>query len=529
MSICSLEDVAAATGKPFWFQLYVMRDREFVGNLIDRAKAAGCSALVLTLDLQILGQRHKDIKNGLSTPPKPTLRNLINLATKPRWCMGMLGTKRRTFGNIVGHAKGVSDLSSLSSWTAEQFDPRLSWDDVEWIKQRWGGKLILKGILDVEDAQLAANSGADALIVSNHGGRQLDGAMSSIAAVPSIADAVGSKIEVWMDGGVRSGQDILKAVALGARAAPSAAPSSTAWAPTARTACAACWRSFTRKWTPPWPCAAAARSCRATAASCCRAPIRSEAGRARLQSSHSRQYAPASRQTHSGVTMMSKKQGGPVRLGKALRLLAGAAMAVLLPAVAPAQQKTLYVGMNGGGMAEAYAKHVFPDFERAQGVRIEVVPGTSAEVLARAQAQKGKPGMHLMFLDDGVMVRAVAAGLCQPLRDDPSCAVPTAVRRDRKAVGLNVGMTGLGYNTRLFARQGWAPPTSWMDLADPGTRGKVVMQSAAASTFGLHAFLMFNRIQGGTDANTIPAFAPGPARSAPMCGNTCLTRPGWAS
>ncbi len=217
MSICSLEDVAAATRRPFWFQLYVMRDREFVGNLIDRAKAAGCSALVLTLDLQILGQRHKDIKNGLSTPPKPTLRNLINLATKPRWCMGMLGTKRRTFGNIVGHAKGVSDLSSLSSWTAEQFDPRLSWDDVEWIKQRWGGKLIIKGILDVEDAQLAANSGADALIVSNHGGRQLDGAMSSIAALPAIADAVGSKIEVWMDGGIRSGQDILKAVALGAR------------------------------------------------------------------------------------------------------------------------------------------------------------------------------------------------------------------------------------------------------------------------------------------------------------------------
>ncbi|CAB3662675.1 MULTISPECIES: alpha-hydroxy acid oxidase [Achromobacter] len=217
MSICSLEDVAQATKKPFWFQLYVMRDREFVANLIDRAKAAGCSALVLTLDLQILGQRHKDIKNGLSTPPKPTLRNLINLATKPRWCMGMLGTKRRTFGNIVGHAKGVSDLSSLSSWTAEQFDPRLSWDDVEWIKQRWGGKLIIKGILDVEDAQLAANSGADALIVSNHGGRQLDGAMSSIAALPAIADAVGSKIEVWMDGGIRSGQDILKAVALGAR------------------------------------------------------------------------------------------------------------------------------------------------------------------------------------------------------------------------------------------------------------------------------------------------------------------------
>lgn len=217
MSICSIEDVARATGKPFWFQLYVMRDREFVGNLIDRAKAAGCSALVLTLDLQILGQRHKDIKNGLSAPPKPTLRNLLDLATKPRWCLGMLGTPRRTFGNIVGHAKGVTDLSSLSSWTAEQFDPRLSWADVEWIKQRWGGKLILKGILDVEDARMAADSGADALIVSNHGGRQLDGAMSSIAALPAIADAVGSRIEVWMDGGIRSGQDVLKAVALGAR------------------------------------------------------------------------------------------------------------------------------------------------------------------------------------------------------------------------------------------------------------------------------------------------------------------------
>ncbi|MBV7485114.1 alpha-hydroxy acid oxidase [Bordetella sp. BOR01] len=217
MSICSIEDVARATGKPFWFQLYVMRDREYVANLIDRAKAAGCSALVLTLDLQILGQRHKDIRNGLSAPPKPTLANLLNLATKPRWCLGMLGTPRRTFGNIVGHAKGVTDLSSLSSWTAEQFDPRLSWADVEWIKQRWGGKLILKGILDVEDARLAADSGADALIVSNHGGRQLDGAMSSIAALPAIADAVGSRIEVWMDGGIRSGQDVLKAVALGAR------------------------------------------------------------------------------------------------------------------------------------------------------------------------------------------------------------------------------------------------------------------------------------------------------------------------
>ncbi len=217
MSICSIEDIAAATRSPVWFQLSVMKDRDFIERLIDRAKAANCSALQLTLDLQILGQRHKDIKNGLSTPPKPTIRNLINLATKPRWCMGMLGTKRRTFGNIVGHAKGVSDLSSLSSWTAEQFDPRLSWDDVEWIKQRWGGKLVVKGIMDVEDARLAANSGADALIVSNHGGRQLDGAPSSINALPAISQAVGKMIEVWMDGGIRSGQDVLKAVALGAK------------------------------------------------------------------------------------------------------------------------------------------------------------------------------------------------------------------------------------------------------------------------------------------------------------------------
>ena len=217
MSICSIEDIAQATNAPFWFQLYVMKDRDFIERLIDRAKAANCSALMLTLDLQILGQRHKDIKNGLSTPPKPTLANLINLATKPRWCLGMLGTKRRTFGNIVGHAKGVGDLSSLSSWTAEQFDPALNWGDIEWIKKRWGGKLILKGILDVEDARLAADSGADALIVSNHGGRQLDGAPSSIAALPAIAQAVGSRIEVWMDGGIRSGQDVLKAWALGAR------------------------------------------------------------------------------------------------------------------------------------------------------------------------------------------------------------------------------------------------------------------------------------------------------------------------
>ncbi len=218
MSICSIEDVAESTGRhPFWFQLYVMKDRDFIERLIDRAKAANCSALMLTLDLQILGQRHKDIKNGLSAPPKPTIRNLINLATKPRWCLGMLGTKRRTFGNIVGHAKGVGDLSSLSSWTAEQFDPALSWADVEWIKKRWGGKLILKGILDEEDARLAADSGADALIVSNHGGRQLDGAPSSIEALPAIAQAVGDRIEVWLDGGIRSGQDVLKSVALGAK------------------------------------------------------------------------------------------------------------------------------------------------------------------------------------------------------------------------------------------------------------------------------------------------------------------------
>jgi L-lactate dehydrogenase (cytochrome) len=217
MSICSIEDVKAHTTKPFWFQLYVMRDRTFIEGLIDRAKAAGCGALVLTLDLQILGQRHKDIKNGLSAPPKLTLRNLLNMATKPRWCMGMLGTSRRQFGNIVGHVKGVADMSSLSAWTADQFDPSLNWGDVEWIKKRWGGKLILKGIQDVEDARLALDTGADAIIVSNHGGRQLDGALSSIASLPAIVDAVGDRIEVHMDGGVRSGQDVLKAVALGAR------------------------------------------------------------------------------------------------------------------------------------------------------------------------------------------------------------------------------------------------------------------------------------------------------------------------
>ena len=217
MSICSIEDVAANTSQPFWFQLYVMRDRDFIERLIDRAKAAKCSALMLTLDLQILGQRHKDLKNGLSAPPKPTLANILNLMTKPRWGLGMLGTRRHGFGNIVGHVKGVDNMGSLSEWTAQQFDPRLSWADVEWIKKRWGGKLILKGIMDAEDARLAADSGADALIVSNHGGRQLDGAPSSIEALPAIADAVGQRIEVWMDGGIRSGQDVLKARALGAR------------------------------------------------------------------------------------------------------------------------------------------------------------------------------------------------------------------------------------------------------------------------------------------------------------------------
>jgi L-lactate dehydrogenase (cytochrome) len=218
MSICSIEDVAAGTdGHPFWFQLYVMRDRAFIESLIDRARAANCSALVLTLDLQVMGQRHKDLKNGLSAPPKPTLANILNLATKPRWCLGMLGTRRHQFGNIVGHVKGVADMGSLSEWTQKQFDPRLSWADVEWIKKRWGGKLILKGVQDVEDAQLAVQSGADAVVVSNHGGRQLDGAPSSISALPQIVDAVGSRIEVHMDGGIRSGQHVLKAIALGAK------------------------------------------------------------------------------------------------------------------------------------------------------------------------------------------------------------------------------------------------------------------------------------------------------------------------
>ncbi|MFZ6673119.1 alpha-hydroxy acid oxidase [Undibacterium sp. Xuan67W] len=216
MSICSIEDVASVTTKPFWFQLYVMRDRGFVKEMIQRAKNAKCSALVLTLDLQILGQRHKDIRNGMSVPPKLTLANILDLATKPAWALRAL-TGRKTFGNLVGHVKGGDGILTLSQWTASQFDPTLNWDDVAWIKKEWGGKLILKGILDVEDAKLAVAAGADAIVVSNHGGRQLDGAMSSIQALPAIVEAVGHQTEVWFDGGIRTGQDILKATALGAK------------------------------------------------------------------------------------------------------------------------------------------------------------------------------------------------------------------------------------------------------------------------------------------------------------------------
>ncbi|HKQ95026.1 MAG TPA: alpha-hydroxy acid oxidase [Aestuariivirgaceae bacterium] len=217
MSICSIEDVARESPQPFWFQLYVMRDRDFVDRLIERARVAGCSALMLTLDLQVLGQRHKDVRNGLSAPPRLTLPNLLNLAWKPQWCLNMLRTKRRTFGNIVGHIPGVENMASLSEWTHQQFDPTLNWKDVEFIRKKWPRKLILKGIIDPEDAKIAAETGADALIVSNHGGRQLDGAMSSIAALGPVVDAVGHKIEVHMDGGIRSGQDVLKALALGAK------------------------------------------------------------------------------------------------------------------------------------------------------------------------------------------------------------------------------------------------------------------------------------------------------------------------
>ena len=217
MSICSIEDVAANTIEPFWFQLYVMRDREFVKRLIGRAKAAKCSALVLTLDLQVIGQRHKDLKNGMTVPPKITLSNVLDSLTKVGWGLRMLGTKRKLFGNIVGHVKGAEGIVSLSKWTASQFDPTLDWNDVDWVKNEWGGKLILKGIQDVDDAKIAASAGADAIVVSNHGGRQLDGAISSIKALPPIVDAVGDKIEVWMDGGIRSGQDLIKALALGAK------------------------------------------------------------------------------------------------------------------------------------------------------------------------------------------------------------------------------------------------------------------------------------------------------------------------
>ncbi|BEP34754.1 alpha-hydroxy acid oxidase [Variovorax sp. V59] len=218
MSICPIEAVAEATGRhPFWFQLYVLRDRTFVEGLIERARNANCSALVVTMDLQVFGQRHKDKKNGLSTPPRPTLRNLVNLASKPRWCWNMMGTRHRHFGNIVGHAKGVDNIGSLVEWTREQFDPRLSWQDIEWIRKRWNGKLIVKGIQDPEDARRAVESGADAIVVSNHGGRQLDGASSSISTLPRIVEAVGRRVEVHMDGGIRSGQDVLKAIALGAR------------------------------------------------------------------------------------------------------------------------------------------------------------------------------------------------------------------------------------------------------------------------------------------------------------------------
>ena len=217
MSINSIEEVAEATNAPFWFQLYTMKDEDFISRLIERARAAKCSALVITLDLQILGQRHMDIKNGLSAPPKLTLPTMANLATKWRWGLQMLQAKRRDFGNIVGHVDGVSDMANLGAWTAEQFDPSLDWNKVAKLKEQWGGKVILKGILDAEDAKMALKVGADAIIVSNHGGRQLDGALSSIRALPAILDAVGDQIEVHMDGGIRSGQDVLKAMAMGAK------------------------------------------------------------------------------------------------------------------------------------------------------------------------------------------------------------------------------------------------------------------------------------------------------------------------
>jgi L-lactate dehydrogenase (cytochrome) len=217
MSICSIEDVAAHSPDPFWFQLYVMKDEDFVDAIIERARAAKCSALVLTLDLQILGQRHKDLKNGLTSPPKPTIPNLINMAMKPRWSLNMLKTPRRQFRNIVGHVKNVTSLADLTGWANEQFDPKLDWSKVARIRDQWKGKFILKGVLDAEDAKMAADAGADAVIVSNHGGRQLDGALSSIRMLPQIVRAIGDQTEVWMDSGIRSGQDVLKALSLGAK------------------------------------------------------------------------------------------------------------------------------------------------------------------------------------------------------------------------------------------------------------------------------------------------------------------------
>jgi L-lactate dehydrogenase (cytochrome) len=217
MSICSIEDVASAVTKPFWFQLYVMRDRGFAASLIERAKAAKCSALMLTLDLQIQGQRHQDLKNGLAVPPQLTMATFMDVITKPSWGLNILTSKRRSFGNLEGRIKDADSITTLSQWIAGQFDPTLSWADVEWVKSQWGGKLILKGILDAEDAKLAAGCGVDAIVVSNHGGRQLDGAVSSIRALPEVVEAVGDRTEVWFDGGIRSGQDVLKAVALGAK------------------------------------------------------------------------------------------------------------------------------------------------------------------------------------------------------------------------------------------------------------------------------------------------------------------------
>jgi len=218
MSICSIEDVRAATQQPFWFQQYLMRDRGFNQQLIDRAMAAGCSALVLTLDLQVLGQRHRDPRNGLTIPPRLTLRNAFDVATKPSWALGVLFGKRRTFGNLTGRIGGASGIRTLAEWTATQFDPSANWRDVEWVRSRWPGKLILKGVLDAEDARLAAASGADAIVVSNHGGRQLDGAPSTITVLPRVVEAIDGRCEVYFDGGIRSGQDLAKALALGARA-----------------------------------------------------------------------------------------------------------------------------------------------------------------------------------------------------------------------------------------------------------------------------------------------------------------------